>query len=176
MPFGKNEAWLSVDFLPGTVTIIVGEGYESLHTKGEKIMGHVYADITLLNAFEVTAAKRGFIPEGDVKKLTVNAMVDSGAMTLTINENIARQLDLEVQKQQEVVLADGSLRRCDYVGPVAIHFENRYACCNALVLPGADEVLLGVIPLEEMDVIIDPVTQKLAVHPDRPHMSQMKVK
>jgi len=139
-------------------------------------MGHVYADITLLNAFEVTAAKKGFISKEDVKKLTVNAMVDSGAMTLTINEDIARQLDLEVQERTEIVLADGSFRKCDYVGPVTIRFENRIACCLALVLPGADEVLLGVIPLEEMDVIIDPVTQKLAVHPDRPHMAQMKVK
>ncbi|MCL2742308.1 MAG: clan AA aspartic protease [Planctomycetaceae bacterium] len=139
-------------------------------------MGHVYADITLLNSFDVTAANRGLIPEGDVKKLTVNAMVDSGAMTLTINEDIAKQLDLEVQKQLEVVLADGSYRKCDYVGPVIIHFENRIACCLALVLPGADEILLGVIPLEEMDVIIDPIDQRLIVHPDRPHRAQLKVK
>ena len=139
-------------------------------------MGHVYADITLLNAIDVGLAQRGDIPSESIRKMEVKAMVDSGAMTLTINEEIARQLGLEVKKRQEVVLADGSLRRCDYVGPVDIHFENRLACCPALVLPGADEVLLGVIPLEEMDVIIDPMTQKLAVHPDRPHMAQMKVK
>jgi clan AA aspartic protease len=139
-------------------------------------MGHVYASITLYNAFEVRAAQQGLIAEGDVKKLSVNAMVDSGAMTLTINEDIAKQLNLKVQKRQEVVLADGSIRRCDYVGPVDIHFDNRFASCHALVLPGADEILLGVIPLEEMDVIIDPRTQTLAVHPDRPLMAQMKVK
>ena len=139
-------------------------------------MGHVYADITLLNAFDVTAVKKGLIAEKDVKKLTVNALVDSGAMTLTINEKLAEQLGLEVQKQMEVTLADGSYRKCDYVGPVFIHFENRFASCLALVLPGADEILLGVIPLEEMDVIIDPVTQKLVVHPDRPHGAQMRVK
>ena len=139
-------------------------------------MGHVYADVTLLNAFEVRAAQKGLIAEEDVKTLSVNALVDSGAMSLTINEEIARQLDLQVQKRMEVTLADGSFRKCDYVGPVDIHFENRFACCHALVLPGADEVLLGVIPLEEMDVIIDPITQKLAVHPDRPLMAQMRVK
>ena len=139
-------------------------------------MGHVFADITLENVFEATAAQNGLIAEEDVKKLSVKAMVDSGAMTLTINDNLAKQLNLKVQKRQEVVLADGSFRRCDYAGPVYIHFENRLACCLALVLPGADEVLLGVIPLEEMDVIIDPIDQKLKVHPDRPHMAQMKVK
>jgi clan AA aspartic protease len=102
-------------------------------------------------------------------------MVDSGAMTLTINEEIAKQLDLEVQEQFEVTLADGSSRKCDYVGPVNIRFENRFSSCNALVLPGADEILLGVIPLEEMDVLIDPRTQQLIVHPDRPDRAQMKV-
>ena len=81
-------------------------------------------------------------------------------MSLTINEEIARQLDLKVQKRLEVTLADGSFRKCDYVGPVDIHFENRFASCHTLVLPGADEVLLGVIPLKEMDVSIDPITQK----------------
>jgi clan AA aspartic protease len=103
-------------------------------------------------------------------------MVDSGARTLTINEKIAETLGLPVQRQLDVVLADDSYRKCDYVGPVFIYFENRFSCCNALVLPGADEVLLGVIPLEEMDVIIDPIDQKLKVHPDRPLMAQMKVK
>ena len=139
-------------------------------------MGHVYADITLQNSVDAILAQQGDIPSENVRQIKVNAMVDSGAMTLTFNEEIAKQLGLRTQKRQEVVLADGSLRRCDYVGPVIIHFENRIACCLALVLPGADEVLLGVIPLEEMDVIIDPMTQKLAVHPDRPLMAQMKVK
>jgi clan AA aspartic protease len=139
-------------------------------------MGHVYADITILNAIDAVLAQQGKIPYEDVRKVEVNAMVDSGAMTLTFNEKIVKQLGLEVRKRQEVTLADGSIRRCDYVGPVDIHFENRFAGGHALVLPGADEVLLGVIPLEEMDVIIDPIDQKLKVHPDRPLMAQMKVK
>ena len=139
-------------------------------------MGHVYADIVLLNTFDVGMARRGLLPSENVRKMEVNAMVDSGAMTLTINEKIAEQLGLEVKKQVDVTLADGSHRKCDYVGPVDIHFENRFAGCHALVVPGADEILLGVIPLEEMDVMIDPVSQKLVVHPDRPLLAGMKVK
>ena len=139
-------------------------------------MGHVYADVILSNTIDVGLAQRGNIPNEHVRKMGVNVMVDSGAMTLTINEKIAEQLGLEIHEQKEVTLADGSYRKCDYVGPVHIHFENRTASCRALVLPGADEILLGVIPLEEMDVMIDPVSQKLAVHPDRPHGAQMRVK
>ena len=139
-------------------------------------MGHVYANVTLLNSFDDLLAQEGDIPKENVRKMEVRAMVDSGAMTLTISEDIAKQLGVKVREQIEVTLADGSFRKCNYVGPVDIHFENRTASCRALVLPGLDEVLLGVIPLEEMDVIIDPTTQQLAVHPDRPHRAQMKVK
>jgi clan AA aspartic protease len=141
-----------------------------------KNVGHVYADITLENVFDVGLARRGDIPNENVRRMKVNALVDSGATMLIINEEIAKKLDLEVVKQTDVTLADGSLRKCDFVGPVNIHFENRLAGCYALVMPDADEVLLGVIPIEEMDVIIDPNTQKLAVHPDRPLMAGMKVK
>jgi clan AA aspartic protease len=148
---------------------------EDCGERGE-IMGHVYAEITLQNSFEVIAAEKGLIPNGNVKKLTVTALVDSGAMTLTINEEIAKQLNLPVREQFDVTLANGSRHKCDYAGPVDIRFENRFSSCNALVLPGADEILLGVIPLEEMDVIIDPRTQQLVVHPDRPDCAGMKVK
>ena len=139
-------------------------------------MGHVYADITLRNTVDVILAKRSNTPFESVRKTEVKALVDSGAMTLTINESIARQLELDVLDQIEVTLADGSYRKCDIAGPVDIRFANRSAAIRALVLPGADEVLLGVIPLEEMDVLIDPVSQQLVVHPDRPHRAQMKVK
>jgi clan AA aspartic protease len=139
-------------------------------------MGHVYADITLVNSVDAVLAQTGNLPNGHVRQMEGNALVDSGAMTLTINEEIARQLGLVVQEQLVVTLANGVDHTCDYVGPVNIHFENRTACCRALVLPGADEILLGVIPLEEMDVIIDPITQKLAVHPDHPHHAKVRVK
>ena len=62
-----------------------------------------------------------------------------------------------VNEQKKAVLADGSYRKCGLAGPVDVRFANRSASCRALVLPGADEVLFGVIPLEEMDVIIDPI-------------------
>jgi clan AA aspartic protease len=145
-------------------------------TQKEKIMGQVYAELILENTIDAALAQDGNFPRKKVRKMKVTAMVDSGAMTLAINEKIAKKLGLEVRNQTEVSLADGTCRKCTYVGPVNIRFENRFACCLALVLPGADKVLLGVIPLEEMDVIIDPIYQKLLVHPDRPDMARVKLK
>jgi clan AA aspartic protease len=138
-------------------------------------MGDVYANITLSNSVEAVLAKRGLFPSENIRKVEVRALIDTGARTLTITEEIAKQLDLEIREQVDVQLADGSYRKCDYSGPVYIRFENRTACVRAIVIPGTNEVLLGVIPLEEMDVIIDPLAEKLMVHPGRPHCAQMRV-
>jgi clan AA aspartic protease len=139
-------------------------------------MGYVYADITLANATDAGMARRGKLKDKDVRQMTVSALVDSGAYLLTINESIKRQLDLDVWETREVELANGSHHVCEMVGPVDLHFENRSTTCRALVLPGANEVLMGSIPLEDLDVLIDPKAQKLIVHPDRPYIAGTKVK
>ena len=139
-------------------------------------MGLIYADITLINSVDAILALRGNLPNENVRQIEVKALVDTGAITLTINEAIASQLDLTVHERIDVVLADGSHSKRDVVGPVDIRFKNRSTSVRALVLPQADEVLLGAIPLEGMDVIIDPLAEQLIVHPDRPYMAQMKAK
>jgi len=139
-------------------------------------MGLVYANITIQNSLDDVLAQQGDIPKENIRKMDVKSLVDTGAWTLTINEEIATQLGLKVKDRTDISLANGTISRCDLVGPVDVRFENRFASCLALVLPGADEVLLGAIPLEGMDVMIDPSSHQLVVHPNRPHGAQMKVK
>jgi clan AA aspartic protease len=139
-------------------------------------MGLVYADITLQNSCDLEMKRRGVLSEGSVHQMNVKALVDTGAITLTINDKIARQLDLAVQDQVVIELADGARGKGDLVGPVNIRFQNRITACLALVLPDANEVLLGAIPMEGMDVVIDPKSEQLTVHPDRPYSALMKVK
>ena len=62
------------------------------------------------------------------------------------------------------------------VGPIELKFENRDATCNALVLPGDSEMLLGAIPMEEMDVLIHPTQNKLVVNPLHPNIAQLSLK
>ena len=45
--------------------------------------------------------------------------------------------------------------------PVDIHWKNRETSCRAMVLPNAKEVLLGAIPLEDMDLIVNPAKLEL---------------
>jgi hypothetical protein len=62
------------------------------------------------------------------------------------------------------------------VGPIIVKFKNRTTTCNALVLPGNAEPLLGAIPMEEMDVLIHPLRQEMIVNPAHPYYSELKLK
>ena len=135
-------------------------------------MGLTYADITLANGADTYLAKLGRIPKEEVRKMKVSALADSGAYMLVINENIRTQLELPTYEQHTAKLADGSIIPCDIVGPVDILFENRATTCRAIVLPGDAQVLLGAIPIEDMDVLIDLKNNKLVVNPAHPYIAE----
>lgn len=139
-------------------------------------MGLVYAEIELINIGDVEVFERGYIDEEDIRRTKVRAMVDSGAYMLAINEEVASQLGLVVRDSKLATLADGTTRRMDVVGPIEIRFSNRKSITSAMVLPGNSEILLGAIPMEDMDVIIDPLMQQLIVHPERPYIPKMPLK
>lgn len=101
--------------------------------------------------------------------MIVEALVDSGAVHLCIPPHIQIQLQLETVDQKEVTLADGSQRLIPYVGPIKIQFENRVGFAGALVM--GDQVLLGAIPMEDMDLVIIPSERKLAVNPRSPNIA-----
>lgn len=139
-------------------------------------MGLVYADIKLTNVGDLELVKRGYLKKEEIRSMQVTAMVDSGAYMLTINENIKAQLGLDVIDKRTAQLADGSLIDLDIVGPLEVRFANRMAMCNAMVLDGDTEVLLGAIPMEEMDVLIHPKERKLIVNPAHPYKPQLALK
>jgi clan AA aspartic protease len=139
-------------------------------------MGLVYADITLTNSEDITLAKRNIIGEEEIKKLSINILVDTGAYNLCINEDIQAQLQLPFVEKRNGQLANGHIVTYDVVGPVHVKFKNRNTVCLAMVLEGSNEPLLGAIPLEDMDVLIHPQSQQLIINPDHPFYSQMKLK
>jgi hypothetical protein len=71
--------------------------------------------------------------------------------------------ELANRQQEKVAIAE----------PVEIHFENRKATVDVLVL--GNEVLLGAIPMEAMDVLIHPKLQKLTVNPEHPNIPVFRV-
>ena len=139
-------------------------------------MGLVYAEIDLISVDDMVLARRGFLDKDKIKQVRVTALVDSGAYMLSINETVRAQLDLPFIQKQFGTLADETLIEVDVVGPVEVQFENRSTTVRAIVLPGDAEILLGSIPMEDMDVLIDPRAQKLVVNPKHPYVATKHLK
>lgn len=139
-------------------------------------MGLVYAEVELINGGDLEMARRNIIGEDEVKRMRVNALVDTGSIMLCINENIQEQLQLSVVETRKAQMANGAIVEYEVVAPVELRFKNRRTSCQAIVLTGNSEVLLGAIPLEDMDVLIHPQRQELIVNPDHPYFAQMKIK
>jgi clan AA aspartic protease len=126
-------------------------------------MGLIYADIELANA-----------RNGSLKSMAVRALVDTGAMTLCIPEHIAIQLQLQEIEKREVTTADERRHIVPYVGPVQIKFANRTCFTGALVI--GDSVLMGAVPMEDMDLVISRSGQTVTVNPKSPNIPSAVVK
>ena len=124
-------------------------------------MGLVYAEITLKNALDVGNAGVGIIKEQDIRQIAVSALVDTGAWTLVINEAVREKLGLRILGTDSGTLANGAKSIYNVAGPLEIGWKNRRTVCDALVLPDGDDVLLGAIPLEAMDLTVNPRGEEL---------------
>jgi clan AA aspartic protease len=124
-------------------------------------MSIVYTDITLKNAWDVANAGRGLAEEKDIRSIAVHALVDAGAVTLVINEAVREALGLEIRGSFNAALADGSKQTYAATEPVDIQWKDRESSCRAIVVPDADDVFLGAIPMEDMDLIVHPRKQEV---------------
>ncbi len=104
----------------------------------------------------------------------LDALVDTGALMLCIPQSVAYQLELEELDKRPVTIADGSSHQVPYVGPIRVDFENRFCFVGALVI--GDETLLGAVPMEDMDLIVHPASQKLMANPLHPNKPSYTIK
>ena len=126
-------------------------------------MGLIYAKLILSNPV---------LPE--LSSIESKALVDSGALHLCIPKHLALQLKIKPLEDREVIFADGSKQLIPYAGPIKVKFQNRTAFVGAMIM--GDEVLLGAIPMEDMDVIIHPATRTLVVNPESPNIAMTMAK
>jgi clan AA aspartic protease len=119
-------------------------------------MGTVHANLKLKNLFSGQSVE-------------VRAPVDPGATFMCVTAEMAQQLGFDVSElsQQFVRTADGRQIKVPRIAPIEISFENRTHVTEAVVL--GDEALMGVIPMEAMDLLVDPRTQQLIVNPEHPN-------
>lgn len=120
-------------------------------------MGLIHTEIELSNP-----RQRALAP------MAVRALVDRDAVNLCIPEHVALQLELEELERREVTTADGKSTLVPYVGPIQVRFENRSCFVGAFTL--GNEVLLGAIPLQDMDLVVNPRQERVTVNPASPNI------
>jgi clan AA aspartic protease len=120
----------------------------------------------LKNVNDIHDSKEGHIKESEIRQMTVNAIVDTGAWALVINKEIKEKRGLEITGKEPGTLADGTGGFYDKVGPLEIWWKDRHIITEALVLPQAKNVLLGALPIEAMDLTINPKRKLVGAHGD----------
>ena len=126
-------------------------------------MGLTHADIELANPKNTA-----------LRPIQVRALVDTGAITICIPQHVALQLQLDEIEKREVTTADEKSHVVPYVGPVQIRFENRTCFTGALVI--GETVLMGAVPMEDMDLVVTPSAETIAVNPRSPNIPSAVVK
>jgi clan AA aspartic protease len=109
----------------------------------------------------------------DRPPVQVEALADTGSVHLCLPASVAEALGLEEQNRQTVTIADGTRRTVPYVGPVELRFGNRVGFGGALVM--GHQVLLGALPLADMDLVVIPRDQRVVVNPNSPDQASSVV-
>ena len=131
-------------------------------------MGMVYSEITLKSVKDEVLAKEGFIKQEDIRTAAVTAVVDSGSMNLVITEELRKALGLEISEVKFAHIANGQRVACKMTDAVKVQWKNRSTILQAMIIPGAQKILLGALALEGMDLMVNPVTQEVVgAHGDR---------
>jgi len=126
-------------------------------------MGLIYAMLIISNP-----------RRAEIQPMEVEALADTGSVYLVIPEHVRMQLQLDEVAKREITLADGSTRMVPYVGPIETRFKNRVGYVGALVM--GDEVLLGAIPMEDMDLILLPKQRRVDINPENPNFAHALAK
>ena len=132
-------------------------------------MGEIRADVTLENPSDRAVVDRGYGQESDIRRSTIDAIVDTGAVTLVLPQNVVERLGLEQRGTAFVTYADERREERPLAGPVTVRIGNRSMSMDCVVGPPLSEPLLGQVVLETLDLIADCTNRTLAPrYPDYP--------
>lgn len=138
-------------------------------------MGEIVAEIELENVVDQALVRTGHLEEGDVRRATVRAIADTGAMMLTLPKNVVDQLGIDVIRAAFFTLANGERSELPIAGPLTIRIGDRWMFTSCVVAPAGTDALIGQIVMEELDLIPDPARQTIGPRPEFPDMPELRL-
>ena len=138
-------------------------------------MGRVTVEARIANFQEAYQARKGLLPQEKVRAVQVpDALVDTGAMLLSMPSRLIQELGLVRQRTRTARTAAGLLS-FEIYEPVTLTVQDRDCVVEVAELPDDCPVLIGQVPLELLDFVVDPAGRRLIGNPDHggEHMMDM---
>ena len=133
-------------------------------------MGKVVVEIEVVNSEDVGLQRRSLLTSGEVRRAKLMALVDTGATMISIPEDAIERLGLPVVRQATSKYADGRTERRNIYGPATLNLLGRTCTVDVLSSHTGQPALLGQLPLEGLDLLVDPRRQRLIPNPESPDM------
>ena len=137
-------------------------------------MGEVKATVTINNAMDVAMSRRGMIPRDQIRSVTVEAIVDTGAVRSCIPVDLKEKLGLETIRHINAQMANGQTESVELTEATYIDIMDRVATESFLVL--GSEVLIGQTALESTDLLVDCNRQRVITNPDHPNSAVIRIR
>ena len=131
-------------------------------------MGEIVVDVVVENAGDLELAKKGLLPETDVRRATVSAVADTGALMLTLPGDVVERLGVEVVDSGTFTYADGRRGELPIAGPLTVRIGDRWTFARCVVVPPDADALVGQLVMEELDLVADCLNQTLGPRPESP--------
>ena len=137
-------------------------------------MGEARATIKIRNATDVGMHRRGILPADQIRSITVEAVVDTGAVRSCIPVDLKEKLGLETIRHINAQMANGQIESVELTDAAYIDIMDRVATESFLVL--GSEVLIGQTALESTDLLVDCNRQKVITNPDHPNSAVIRIR
>lgn len=131
-------------------------------------MGEIVVDVEVENAGDLELAKKGLLQETDVRRATVSAVADTGALMLTLPGDVVERLGVEVVDSGTFTYADGRRGELPIAGPLTVRIGDRWTFARCVVVPPDADALVGQLVMEELDLVADCLNQTLGPRPESP--------
>jgi predicted aspartyl protease len=139
---------------------------------GNATMGRVIVGGTLQNLADLYKAIDKTLPADGIRSIDFNdALVDTGAAFLSLPTRYIKQLGLFPMEKRRLRTTNG-VRHADIYSSVRLTVQQRHCDVPVAEVPDDCPPLIGQIPLEILDFVVDPIGQRLIGNPAH-HGEQM---
>jgi predicted aspartyl protease len=139
-------------------------------------MGEITVNVTLENPIDRGVFERGDGEESAIRRSSLDAIVDTGAVMLVLPQNVVERLGVGIRRTVIVSYADERKEERPVAGPLTIRIGNRFMSTDCVVGPPLSEPLVGQIVMEALDLVADCTNRTLGPRPESPDYPLLKLK